>query len=79
VAGGQLDLPETLVGLDAGGELDLVAVRVEPAATARVRADDPAAPPESADVVRESSESSLDQNIPGRHVQVDPAPPESPT
>src|SRR5712692_9365516 len=70
VAGGELDLPKPLEGLDAGGELDLVAVRIEPTARARVRPDDPAAPAEQPHVVRETAQGALDEDVSGRHIQV---------
>src|ERR1700687_3599583 len=74
VAGRELDLAQPLVRLDPRGELDLIAVRIEPSAASGVRADDPAASAEGPNVVREPLKGTLDENVAGSHVQVDLAP-----
>ena len=79
VAGRELDLPKSLVGLDAGSELDLVAIRIEAAAAPGVRPNDPAAPTECPNLFGEAAEGALDQHIPWCHIQISPAAPERPS
>ncbi len=55
VAGRKLDLPQPFIGLDAGRELDLVAIGIEAASASRIRPDDPAAAAQRTDVVGEAA------------------------
>src|SRR5438093_13490296 len=75
VAGRELDLTQPLVRLDTRRQLDLVAVGIEPAASARVRPDDPAMPAERPHVVRETAQGAFDQDLSRCYVEVQlPAP-----
>src|SRR5438067_1766868 len=74
---GELDLGETLIGFDAGGELDLVAVGVEAAACASVETDDAAPFAEPAHVRGKAAQRATREIVTGRHIDVAPLRPPS--
>jgi hypothetical protein len=78
VAGGQLDLTQSLIRLDPGGKLDLVAIRIETSAATGVGPDDPTAAAECLDLFRKAAQGPLHQNIAGCHVQVGLSTPKRP-